>query len=170
MEKGFTINDLSPRQTEFVHHYVDQEEHVHRTAKAMGWKSDTRVVEMLKIPKVAAVLYAQKMRVTELRAASTKFDITKSQKLELLWKIAETGADMGFDKMGNAIMLNPGVSVAAIREMNTMVGDHEATKSEVVVTKIDRTESELIERIRMLRNEFENLVAIDGEVVTGAGG
>lgn len=167
MENDITINDLAPRQKEFVHRYVDNEEHHARTAKSMGWKSVTQVVDMLKQPKVAAVLYANKMKVVELRASSTTFNITRSQKLELLWKIAETGADMGFDKMGNQIMLNPGVSVTAIREMNLMVGDHEATKSEVQITKIDRTEAELVERIRMLRNEFENLVAIDGELVSG---
>jgi hypothetical protein len=119
---------------------------------------------MLQVPKVAAVLYAQKMKIQELRAASTKFDITRSQKLELLWRIAETGTDMGFDKMGNSIMLNPQVSVAAIREMNLMVGDHEAQKTEVTVTKVERTEAELVERIRTLRSEFESLVAIEGEV------
>ena len=70
-------------------------------------------------------------------------------------QVALAGCQMGTDRYGNQVMLNPQVAVAAIALLNKMQGHHAPEKVEV--TQIDKSEVELRASIAKLQQEYNQL-------------
>ena len=122
----------------------------------------------LKHPNVQWHIANRDMALEHHYLGNNDFTVTKTDKMELLWKIAKAGAERGYDKQGNEVMLNPQTSVSAIAQLNAMQGHNAPT--EVKVTKVEKSEEELKDSIQQLRQEFEDLLAIEGEVILESSG
>jgi len=91
------------------------------------------------------------------------FIVTKAERIELLWSIAQKGASLIYDKEGNEVMSAPATSVSAVRTINDMVAGSLAPKEIEVTVKDDtRSEAEIRENIAKLTQEYESLAIIEG--------
>ncbi|RKZ99017.1 MAG: hypothetical protein DRQ42_08375 [Gammaproteobacteria bacterium] len=98
---------------------------------------------------------------------ASDFDVSKADRMELLWIIAQGGAERITDKEGNMVFMNPAVSVSAIRTINEMLPGSLAPKEVEITHKVDnRSEQEIRDNIAKLNAEYQSLVAIDGQVIT----
>jgi len=151
---------LTTHQARVLQTYYRKDKNVTATAKEIGMDR-SNVYAVLKNPKVQWHIANMELELEHHYLGSNDFTVTKTDKMELLWKIAKAGAERGYDKQGNEVMLNPAVSVSAISQLNAMQGHNAPT--EVTVTKVDKSEEELKESIARLKAEFEELMAIEGE-------
>ena len=156
---------LTAIQSQFVDAYFECEGKMPCVAKKMG-KATAQVHTISNVRKVKLALAQRSAEYARNMGANPDFQVSKSERLELLWNIAKTGAERITDKEGNMIMAAPAVSVSAIRTINDMVPGSLAPKEVEVTHKVDnRTEEEIRENIARLNEEYQSLIAIDGEVL-----
>ena len=87
------------------------------------------------------------------------FNVAKQDRVRLLWKVANRGAELIYDKEGNEVMSNPATTVSAIRTINEMLPGSLAPKElDVNVTVEDRrTEAEIADNISVLMQKYSAL-------------
>ena len=167
MLNGKTLHlDLKPltlMQSRFVDAWFKCDEDKKCVRDVMKWKKADRVANMLRSDRVQLEIAERRKTTHSMAMAMSKFNISKDKKMELLWEIAKAGAEQGYDKVGNRIMVNPASSVQAIRELNTMQGHVAPTQTELTVTHEVRSEREIKTHILELQQEVQSLLALDGE-------
>lgn len=158
------LEDLTPLRRTFVELYLEHRD-LDKVAKIMGrtpgWANMLRLT-----PKVNnAIEYRLKgvhdmpevQRVpTRLDASTTAMDLVPlEERVKLLWAIAQEGAGKIYDKEGNEIMMNPTVSVAAIKAITDISGEWAPKESHVDVAVRDtRTVSEIKDNVESLMAEY----------------
>ena len=156
---------LTALQSEFVDAYFECGGKQPCIAKAMG-KAEAQIYNLARVSKIRLEISRRSAEYARNMSADPDFRVSKSERLELLWRIAEGGAERITDKEGNMIMSAPAVSVSAIRTINDMVPGSLAPKEVEVTHKVDsRTEEEIRANITRLNKEYQSLIAIDGEVL-----
>ena len=154
---------LSSIQLAFVDAYFLQDKSPTKIAKVLGWPDRGRVSSMLKSEKVQIEIARRKGQMHLFNAGNNTFNLSISDRVRLLWSIAQAGTGNKYDANGNEVMISPQASVNALREINLMMGDNAPTEVEVSVSTVDvRTESEVHENIQQLVHEFKNLPESDG--------
>jgi len=92
-----------------------------------------------------------------------EFAVTRGERIELLWNLAQEGVSKIYDKEGNEVMMAPATAVSAVRTINDMVAGSLAPKEiEVTVKNDTRSEEEIRANIAKLTAEFNSLTAIEG--------
>lgn len=157
-ESKLELNEL---QRKFVDTYFECNESPARTARAMNWPDRGRVSSMLKSEKVAIEIARRKGQMDLFKQNNDTFNISREERIKLLWSIAQAGAERGYDRQGNKIMMNPAAAISAVREINLMMGDNAPDKVEVSLMPDNRTESEIIQSIRQLTHEAEALTGLN---------
>jgi len=151
---------LSPLEHSFVKAYGDCGGNTECISRALG-----RGVQDLKI--IASNDVVRSAIQEEVQSSKKKFTVTKEDRLNLLWYIAEQGTKAIYDREGNEIMANAPASVAALRTMNDMVDDSFSAKPASVVvshnthTVDTRTESEISSNIKKLLQKYDRLKELD---------
>ena len=155
---------LTTIQNQFVEAYFECGGKMPCVAKKMG-KDTSQIYNLAKVNKIKLAIAQRSAEYARNMSATPDFRISKSERLELLWRIAEGGAERITDKEGNMIMAAPAVSVSAIRTINDMLPGSLAPKEVEVTHKVDtRSETEIRANIARLNSEYASLIAIDGEV------
>lgn len=156
---------LTAIQAEFVNAYLYNGESPEETRKAMGWKERGQASGMLRVPKIRTEIARRKGELAEyvLRQGALA-GVSKEMRASLLWEVAQAGAVPGFDKEGNQVLVNPGSTIQAIRELNLMTGAHAPVVSETQVTVTKRNEIEIKASILELQEEAASLIALANDV------
>lgn len=160
--------DLTDRDTQFVKVFFECNGDFVHVAEKMGIASADEVKRLGRSPKIQHEIMRQLKHRTNLAAEVDvkRFDVSKDDRMELLWSIAQGGAERIIDKEGNAIFMNPAVSVSAIRTLNEMIpGSVAPTQVEITHKRETRTELEVMQDIRTLQAEINSL-ALEGEYET----
>ena len=149
---------LSPVQLDFVDAYFEQKKSPTKIAKALGWPYRGRVSTMLKSEKVQIEIARRQGKIHLFKPGNNTFNLSRTDRLRLLWSIAQAGSNNKYDARGNQVMMNPQSSVNALREYNLMMGDNAPTEVQIAVTTVDtRTEPEVHADIQKLIIEVKNL-------------
>lgn len=157
--------DLTDRDAQFVKVFFECNGDFVHVAEKMGIKSADEVKRLGRSPKIQHEIMRQLKHRTNIAAEVDvkRFDVSKDDRMELLWSIAQGGAERIIDKEGNAIFMNPAVSVSAIRTLNEMIpGSIAPTQVEVTHKRETRTELEVMQDIKSLQAEINSL-ALEGE-------
>ena len=152
--------ELNALQRKFIDTYFDCNESPARTARAMNWPDRGRVSSMLKSEKVAIEIARRKGQMDLFMHNNDTFNISREERIKLLWSIAQAGAERVYDRQGNMIMMNPVASISAIREINLMMGDNPSTQIEVIAEPDRRSESEIRQNVRRLITEFNKVATL----------
>lgn len=131
---------LTDKQEKFIQEYL-LDLNATQAAIRAGYSAKTATEQASRL--LANVKVSE--RVAEYqREQKEKFTVSFQEKQELLLKIATYGIDFkiagGQDQDAEDLKLqqiNPSASVAAIKELNLMSGDHAATKVEATVNSAD---------------------------------
>lgn len=156
------VPEVTPRQKEFLDAWYANDKSYAAAAKAMG-VTRQRVREVLMTKRCQWHIAQRDLDMTHHFLGENNFEVNKTDKMKLLWRIAKAGTEKGYDKTGNEVMVNPQVSVQAIAQLNQMQGHNAPT--EISITKIEKSEKELEASIRALQDEYNQLLAIEGEVL-----
>jgi len=157
--------DLTERDEQFVKVFFECNGDFVHVAEKMGMTSSSEVKRMGRSPKIQHEIMRQLKHRTNVVAKIDvkRFDVSKDDRMELLWNIAQGGAERIIDKEGNAVFMNPGVSVSAIRTLNEMIpGSVAPTQVEITHKRETRTEAEVMQDIKSLQAEINGL-ALEGE-------
>lgn len=150
---------LAGRQEEFVDAWLELDENYTKVAKHMN-VSVRRISQFIAVPKVKAEVARRKgLMLAFINENINKPVISKHEIAELYWEVAKAGAERGFDKEGNSIMLNPGSTNTALAGLGKLYG-YDAPV-EVVHTKVERTEVEIVANVQALQAELNALLAIE---------
>ena len=153
--------DLTGKQEEFVEAWLELDERPGMVAKRMGY-SIRNCRQLLDIPKVKAEVARRKgLMLAFINENINKPVISKHEIAELYWEVAKAGAERGFDKEGNSIMLNPGSTNTALAGLGKLYG-YDAPV-EVVHTKVERTEVEIVANVQALQAELNALLTLDAD-------
>lgn len=96
-----------------------------------------------------------------------EFSVTRGERIELLWNLAQEGVRKIYDKEGNEVMMAPATAVSAVRTINDMVAGSLAPKEIEVTVKDDtRSEQEIRDNIAKLTAEYNSLAVIEGVTET----
>lgn len=157
--------DLTDQDVQFVKVFFECNGDFVQVAEKMGIKTANEVKNKGRSPKIQHEIMRQLKHRTNLVAEVDvkRFDVTKDDRMELLWSIAQGGAERIIDKEGNAVFMNPGVSVSAIRTLNEMIpGSIAPTQVEITHKRETRTEAEVMNDIKSLQADI-NALALEGE-------
>ena len=172
MNESFTAKPLTIKQELFLEHYFDCEGSPTCIAERAGWmdksgKPDRSNVDNMRKTRRMQIEIARRTNQMSKTVMTTRdFNVSKEDRLELLWMIAQGGAERITDKEGNMVFMNPAVSVAAVRTINEMLPGSLAPKEIEITHKQDnRSEQEIRDNIAKLNAEYQSLVAIDGQVI-----
>lgn len=161
--RGASSKPLTALQELFVEAFFECDGKISCVAK----KLDRSVEHASQINKVSKVQRAIAMRTRVLAKNVGKmpdFAVSKPERLELLWKIANQGIELIYDREGNQVMQSPATSVSAVRTINEMLPGSLATKELDINVKIEdkRTELEIRESIQALTAEYTVLASLEG--------
>jgi hypothetical protein len=151
--------ELTLLQQQFVNAYFEQGESPTKIAKVMKWKDRGRVSCMLRSEKVQIAIAKRKEQIQLFSAGNDTFTISKADRIQVLWDIAQKCTQEGFDREGNRIMVNPSAAIAAIREINLMTGAHAPEQKEMTVVQEKRSEAEIRQSIIELQQEAQLLLS-----------
>ncbi len=157
--------DLSDRDEHFVKAFFECNGDFVCVAEKVGIQTAEEVKRVGKSPKIQHEIMRQLKHRTNVVAKvdMRRFDVSKDDRMELLWEIAQGGAERIIDKEGNAVFMNPAVSVSAIRTLNEMIpGSIAPTQVEVTHKRETRNEAQVLADIRALQSEINDL-ALEGE-------
>jgi len=116
------------------------------------------------VPRVRlAYEHREQMSLKFVDGAMSNPVVTKTEIARMFLDIANAGTERGFDKEGNSIMINPGSANTALSSINKMYG-YDAPV-EVVHTKVERTEVEIVANVQALQTELNALLALDADSV-----
>lgn len=155
--------ELTAIQMEFVNAWLFNGESQTATAKALKLSGRGECSHYLALPKVRAEIARRKGELLHaLSVNGSLAGITREMKAQLLWEVADAGRQPGFDREGNAILVNPASTIQAIRELNLMTGHHAPTVVEQTVTHVRRSEIEIKASIAELEAEAKSLIEAYG--------
>ena len=159
--KSFTpllARGLNANQKATVDAYIECDGDVALTAKRLGKKANT-VHECINSSTVQAYLMRYTGAMARRANGNPDFNITKTDRLNMLWLIAKRGTEDLYDKEGNCLMQNPAASISAIRTISDLVGDWAPKEQhvKVEVTHKDISEQQLDADIHALTAEYERL-------------
>ena len=167
------LRPLTDKQEEYMRHYFVCDGSATCIAKAMDWNTpdgqpDRQSAQRMGKQKRIQIEIARRVQQQGAQLFMNKqFNVAKEDRLELLWMIAQGGAERITDKEGNMVFMNPAVSVSAIRTINEMLPGSLAPKEVEITHKQDtRSEQEIRENIARLNEEYQSLIAIDGNTIT----
>ncbi len=164
-EGGSELKPLTEKQELYMQYYFECDGSPTCIAKKAGFR-DRRVAATIGMStrvKLEIARRAKHEAAHYQKLTTREFKVPKEARLELLWRIAEGGAERITDKEGNMVFMNPAVSVSAIRTINEMLPGSLAPKEVEITHKQDtRTEDEIKASIAKLQEEYQQLVAIDG--------
>ena len=166
---GATINyrnantkPLSPLQTLYVEAFFKHQGVQTKIAEDIG-RSREQCYAMQKSDRVRLAISRRNTEMAVDLVKDPSAVVTKTERIELLWQIAQDGASKIYDKEGNEVMMAPATSVSAIRSINEMISGSLAPKEVEVTVKNDtRTESEIRANILKLTAEYNSLAVIEG--------
>ena len=154
--------ELSPLQILFVDAYQKHGANMIAVSEEIG-RSREHCYSFLKSTKVQMELSRRNKGHAIEILKDPNLVTTKTERIELLWQIAQDGASKIYDKEGNEVMMAPATSVSAIRSINEMVSGSLAPKEVEVTVKDDtRTEAEIRANILKLTAEYNSLAVIEG--------
>lgn len=79
-------------------------------------------------------------------------------RVKLLWKVANRAAGFVYDKEGNEVMMNPNVSVAAVRAITDITGEWAPKESvQEINVRDDRSVDEIRGNVEELLSEYQSL-------------
>lgn len=167
---GLQTEDLTTHQIHFVNTWLSNGENRVQTAREMGWGNHGQCTSYLKNTKIQVEIARRKgVLHAWLSTQHALGGVTREMKAQLLWEVAKAGAERGFDKEGNPIMINPASTISAVRELNSMAGHHAPTVVEQKVEVVHRSELEIKANIQSLQAEVTELLSIEGEVIEEGG-
>jgi len=150
------LKALSPLDIMVLDTYLRENGDIHNTAKITG--KEPKAIQNITL-KIQSKQYLA-LNKNKVKHAFTK---SKEARLEFLWKVAENGASLIYDKEGNEIMMSPAVSVAAVRAMNDMIeGSYAPKEITHKHTTETRSEQEIRDNIKKLNAEYAQLAVIEG--------
>ena len=153
------MDGLSVKQSRCVDAVVACKGNYSEAAKLTG---DTRqfISQQMKIPKVNAMfMHRDSMAMKFVDGAMNDPVITKQEIARMYVEIANAGMERGFDRDGNSIMMNPGAANTALSNVNGMYGYNAPT--EVIETKVTRTEIEIQASVQALQTELGALLEME---------
>lgn len=155
---------LTPLQELFVDAYFECQGKLTCVAKKID-RTIQHVSQMNKSPRIQHRIALRNNVLT--KSLSTKmpdFRVSKPERLELLWKIANQGVELIYDKEGNQVMQSPATSVSAVRTINEMVAGSLAPKEVDINVQVQdtRSEQEIRASIEKLTHEYNKLASIEG--------
>ena len=161
--RGAKAMPLTALQELFVEAFFECDGSISCVAKRI----DRSVQHASSINKSPRIQTAIAMRTRELARNVGKmpdFTVSKPERLELLWKIANQGIELIYDKEGNQVMSAPATSVSAVRTINEMLPGSLAPKEIDINVKVEdkRTEQEIRDSIQALTAEYTKLASIEG--------
>lgn len=120
---------LTEKQEKFVAEYLSNGGNGTAAARAAGYKGNVDTLktvanENLNKPYIRARIDKAYEKIEKKGIASFE------QKVELLWKIASVHSSPKYDDDGNESMVDGRVAIAAMAELNKMVGDLAAIKTD----------------------------------------
>lgn len=161
------LRPLTAIQEAYMEYYFDCEGSPSCITKRAGFKDKDNTAKIGKTKRIQIEIARRTRQMGKSIMAVKDFNVSKEDRMELLWLIAQGGAERITDKEGNMVFMNPAVSVSAIRTINEMLPGSLAPKEVEITHKQDiRTEQEIRESIAKLNKEYQSLVAIDGHTIT----
>ena len=155
-------NDLTPLQNLIVDTYFEHDCNVNQTAIALN-RDPANVKIVLNSIKVRKETALRSKHLMKQAVGKARFDVSKEDRVQLLWKIAQEGVEKTYDKEGNQVMASPATSVSAVRAINEMLPGSLAPKEvELTIQNDTRSEEEIRNNIAKLTKEYNSLVAIEG--------
>jgi len=157
------INELTDKQSRCIDAMLGAGGKVGKASKLLGQTSQY-VSKMMAVPRVRlAYEHREQMSLKFVDGAMSNPVVTKTEIARMFLDIANAGTERGFDKEGNSIMINPGSANTALSSINKMYG-YDAPV-EVVHTKVERTEVEIVANVQALQTELNALLALDADSV-----
>jgi len=137
--------------------YLDNKENILQTAKDLDRPINTCLTS-LQSPQGSKLLQVERSK-----REIPDYEVSKSKRLQFLWRLAEGGAERIYDREGNHVMANPAVSISAVRAINDMTtGSYAPKEVEVTVKDDTRTEAEIRANITKLTEQYNSLAVIEG--------
>jgi len=161
------ITELTPLQNMFVKSYFKCDGNMLCIARGLD-RSEQHVYQIAKAQVVQDAIEKETQKRGPLpERPKVVFTVAKQDRVRLLWKVANQGAEMIYDKEGNEVMSNPATTVSAIRTINDMLPGSLAPKElDVNVTVEDRrTEAEIADNISLLMQKYTALKDVTDEQV-----
>lgn len=160
--RGAKAEPLTALQELFIDSYFECDGKLPCVAKSIS-RSIQQVATMNKSPRICQAI-AMRNKVLTRNIKMPDFAVSKPERLALLWKIANQGVELIYDKEGNEVMQSPATSVSAVRTINEMVAGSLAPKELDISVKIEdtRSEQEIRDSILALTAEYSKLAAIEG--------
>ena len=153
---------LTALQTLYIDAWFEYEGDVHKIANKLD-RSTEHVYGLARSNTVQLEMARRSQETAKVLLKSPDFVVSKPERLELLWGIAEKGVEMIYDKEGNQVMSSPATSVSAVRTINEMVTGSLAPKEIDITVKDDtRTEAEIRANIARLTKQYHDLAVIEG--------
>ena len=161
--RGAKAEPLTALQELFVEKFFECDGKLPCVAKGIS-RSIQQVATMNKSTRVVQAIAMRSRALARNAGKMPDFAVSKPERLELLWKIANQGVELIYDKEGNQVMQSPATSVSAVRTINEMTVGSLAPKELDVNIKVEdkRNELELRASIEELTREYTKLAAIEG--------
>ena len=159
MNNHMVIDELSDKQNRVIDAVMASGGNYGEAAKLLG---NTRqyVSQVLKVPKVhKEMVFREEKTLKFVDGAMNDPVITKQEIARMYVEIANAGMERGFDRDGNSIMMNPGAANTALGNINGMYGYNAPT--EVIETKVTRTEIEIQASVQALQTELGALLEME---------
>ena len=153
--------ELTPLQVLYVKAHSEHGGSPKLIAESIG-RSIPHVCSMAKSPSIQRAIALQN-KSDARNLVMPEYSVSRGERIELLWNLAQRGVSLIYDKEGNEVMSAPATAVSAVRTINEMVAGSLAPKEiEVTVTDDTRSEQEIRDNIAKLTKEFNSLTAIEG--------
>jgi len=152
----FETASISVKQSRVIDAVIASKGNKSAAAKLLG-DTPAYIAKVMKAPKVAAMFeHRSEMSLKFVDGAMNDPVITKQEIARMYVEIANAGMERGFDRDGNSIMMNPGAANTALSNVNGMYGYNAPT--EVIETKVTRTEIEIQASVQALQTELGALL------------
>lgn len=161
--RGEKATPLTPLQESFVEAFFECDGNITCTAKRIG-RTVEHASNLNKVSKVQMAIAMRTRKMAKNVGKMPDFRVSKPERLELLWKIANQGVELIYDKEGNQVMQSPATSVSAVRTINEMVAGSLAPKEVDINVQVQdtRSEQEIRASIEKLTHEYNKLASIEG--------
>jgi len=132
-------------------------------SKILG-QSQQYIGQVITKPKVKDMYeHREQMALKFVNGQMAEPVVTKAEVARMFLDIANAGTERGFDREGNSMMINPGSANTALSNINKMYGYEAPT--ETVVTKVERTELEIVASVQSLQAELGELLALEADTI-----
>jgi len=161
--RGAKAQPLTALQSLFVDAFFECDGKISCVAKRIE-RSVEHASQINKVSKVQRAIAMRTRTMVRNVGKMPDFAISKPERLELLWRIANQGIELIYDKEGNQVMSAPATSVSAVRTINEMLPGSLAPKEVDINVKVEdkRTEQEIRDSIQALTAEYTKLASIEG--------